>query len=353
MKLKNMWKRFWTLDVHNHAGFTLVELIIVIAILAILSTGAIAGYSAYVESANKTADKAMIAEIENVLLMAYYNGDITQAGYVILTADDDANASTAQLVNALEEAYGTNWASALKLKYNWQSNYGDTSFAGKEEALLNKVDDLTINLGDAIKNYNGANFKDFMDQNEISHDDAGGAAVLYIAQATAGLKTQEQKQNFANAISGAQTIDGMYADLLVAFQDQPGGEVAAIAAMYALGEVYCMENNLNVTLNTDGIDDPASAKDAVMTFFGAIASDPNVGAEKLFEYLHNDAAEDAVAYLDVMSTVNGSKNTIINNGLGDFSGLQGMFEAYAAGGVMITVDFQNGDATIGNTLPQE
>ena len=52
MKLKNMWKRFWTLDVHNHEGFTLVELIIVIAILAILSTGAIAGYSAYVTSAN-------------------------------------------------------------------------------------------------------------------------------------------------------------------------------------------------------------------------------------------------------------------------------------------------------------
>ena len=63
MKLKNMWKRFWTLDVHNHEGFTLVELIIVIAILAILSTGAIAGYSAYVESANKTADKALMDKL--------------------------------------------------------------------------------------------------------------------------------------------------------------------------------------------------------------------------------------------------------------------------------------------------
>ena len=31
MKLKNMWKRFWTLDVHNHEGFTLVELVIEVA----------------------------------------------------------------------------------------------------------------------------------------------------------------------------------------------------------------------------------------------------------------------------------------------------------------------------------
>ena len=63
MNLKEKWKRFWTLDVHNHEGFTLVELIIVIAILAILSTGAIAGYSVYVERANKAADDALISEI--------------------------------------------------------------------------------------------------------------------------------------------------------------------------------------------------------------------------------------------------------------------------------------------------
>ena len=75
MKLKENLKRFWTLDVHNHEGFTLVELIIVIAILAILSTGAIAGYSAYIERANKTADKALVSEIVNVLTMyAYANG---------------------------------------------------------------------------------------------------------------------------------------------------------------------------------------------------------------------------------------------------------------------------------------
>ena len=138
MKLKNMWKRFWTLDVHNHEGFTLVELIIVIAILAILSTGAIAGYSAYVESANKTTDKALIAEIENVLLMAYYSGTISQTdvGTIVLTADGIQNVDEIEgtpIGTALADAYGEGWKS-LKLNYDSWNLMDDSSLI----AYINK-----------------------------------------------------------------------------------------------------------------------------------------------------------------------------------------------------------------------
>ena len=125
MKLKNMWKRFWTLDVHNHEGFTLVELIIVIAILAILSTGAIAGYSAYVEKANKTADQALISEIKNVLLMAYY-ADTNVGDMVVSVVLTDGEAEAAEnnefVVKALNDTYGANWTARLKLKYNSWGN---------------------------------------------------------------------------------------------------------------------------------------------------------------------------------------------------------------------------------------
>ena len=359
MKLKNMWKRFWTLDVHNHEGFTLVELIIVIAILAILSTGAIAGYSAYVTSANKTADKAMIAEIENVLTMAYYNGDINQAGQVILTADGVANADSmsAQLVNALRDAYGTNWATALKLKYNWQSNYADTSFAGNEQALLNKVDELTNALGGTLADYanGGGKFGQFMTENGLDlTEDAGGAAVLYVAQVNAGLKTPEQKQAFTNAITSNTNPGDMINALTDVYGGGSEGMVAALATVYALGEVYCMDNGMNATLNVNNIHNVGDAAREIEAFFGAAMQEANQKGLDLNAYLKDgEAAKDAMAYLDVMSTVNGSKNTIIDNGLGSFSNLQGMFEAYAAGGVMITIDIQDGIATFGNTLPQD
>ena len=44
-------------------GFTLVELIIVIAILAILSSVAVAGYSSYIKKANNSA---VLAELNNI-----------------------------------------------------------------------------------------------------------------------------------------------------------------------------------------------------------------------------------------------------------------------------------------------
>ena len=54
----------------KNGGFTLVELSIVIAILAILSTGAIAGYSAYIKSANTSAVTAVLSDVSTSAVLA-------------------------------------------------------------------------------------------------------------------------------------------------------------------------------------------------------------------------------------------------------------------------------------------
>lgn len=54
----------------KNGGFTLVELIIVIAILAILSTGAIAGYSAYITKANVASVNSWKNQIETAATLA-------------------------------------------------------------------------------------------------------------------------------------------------------------------------------------------------------------------------------------------------------------------------------------------
>ena len=157
MKLREKLKRFWTLDVHNHEGFTLVELIIVIAILAILSTGAIAGYSVYIKQANMTADKALIAEIENALLLAGYSGTFAEGngGYILLSVNGVENAAEivegSALDKAMDDAFGSAWRETLKLKYNgWGSNglfnnlTPETAFAVANSSYLTglRADDL-------------------------------------------------------------------------------------------------------------------------------------------------------------------------------------------------------------------
>ena len=126
MKLREKIKRFCRLDVHNHEGFTLVELIIVIAILAILSSVAVVGYSSYVTKANKQADLTLMAEIEKALILAGYSPDGFQdgdAGYILLTCDEAFTSTICiedldddALDAALKASFGENYS--FLLKYN-------------------------------------------------------------------------------------------------------------------------------------------------------------------------------------------------------------------------------------------
>ena len=74
----------------KNGGFTLVELIIVIAILAILSTGAIAGYSAYIKSANSAAVEAVLSDIATSAVLA----NAKAGGIASITVEGDAAEQT-------------------------------------------------------------------------------------------------------------------------------------------------------------------------------------------------------------------------------------------------------------------
>jgi len=112
-------------------GFTLVELIVVIAILGILAGVGTVGYSGYIKKANMAADQQLVSQVANALQLQYYNSGADDGGFVTLsregvTVPDDKRAD-AFGVAAMDAAFGSEWMSSATLKHEWNTGLADAS----------------------------------------------------------------------------------------------------------------------------------------------------------------------------------------------------------------------------------
>ena len=184
-----------------NGGFSLVELIVVIAIMAILVGVAVPVYSSYIEKSQIAADTQLVDEVKHAMQIANAGQVLTESAYVILSdvapSFEDGTISSEELETILKATFGDDLGS-LVLKYDgWKgaspSTYANTNYFGNEGSLLTEVDRLTGALGNAVKEYNidlGENFSGFLEGYGLSKDSnetaIGNAAVLYVAQQTTG-----------------------------------------------------------------------------------------------------------------------------------------------------------------------
>ena len=347
--LKNMINRFFTLNVHEHKGFTLVELIIVIAILAILSSVAVVGYSSYVKKANMQADKTLVADLKNTLLLAFYAGELDASGWIHLKADGadiGKDTTDGDLDAVLTEAYGSNWRTTLKLKYSeWQGgapgSYNGTSYKGNENSLLLEVNKLTDALSNAVADgfdLGDGEFSQLLEDygyDENSGEAVGNVAVLYVAN-----KTQNQGELIENTFKTYFTASTMASQngALGALSDTFNtlapkiGDAAALAVLYAYAEGYAQYyDTLGITnpkgsavtvfhektafTNTKNTDD---ALNSIIGGFGSLWTDfgnTSDASRPLDAYVAEDGMglKNLNGYVNIMGTVVDNKEAVEGN----------------------------------------
>lgn len=119
----------------KNKGFSLVELIVVIAIMAILVGVAVPVYSSYIEKTQKATDRTLVSEVEHALI-TYSVLHSGQGGYVILTPEGVVCEADEFGDAAMKEIFGDDWKNQISLKYDgWLADY-----AGGTDSVVNTLD---------------------------------------------------------------------------------------------------------------------------------------------------------------------------------------------------------------------
>lgn len=146
----------------SKAGFTLVELIVVIAILAILAGVAIPVYSGYIKKANEAADQQLLAAVNTAFGAACIENGVDMASqpdyYAGVTITDGKVVGVTRWNNAFMRYFGGNENAALKvLTALW---FKDGVFApATGESIITLENGTTLTVSNAaLANFLGGGF---------------------------------------------------------------------------------------------------------------------------------------------------------------------------------------------------
>lgn len=349
-------KKFWK----KTEGFTLVELIVVIAILGILSGVGTVGYSGYVKKANMAADMALASEVSRGLELFYYGNPNVGSGYVVLVPEGTTypNSDGAAYQNgaaAMTAVFGENWANSMKLKYgDWQnsgildivSEQGEDADVILSSSYLNGsttdelLGDVSSLTGSALSFLNKKNVAVSQLYGPMAYNFAGDDQAGFNALCESyGIKittNEDGSYQFGEKVTHQDLANLMVvasADNLSKFKNgesdmSQAGAVVSIVASYKgfVASEYASAEDKQAYDDMLNAMDIASSIEDVNAATEAFAEKTAINYDK---YLYDNDSEqslrDEAAFLNIMQAVNSLS--------GEVAGKLGDPELFAAGGM--------------------
>ena len=329
----------------DKAGFTLVELIVVIAIMGILAGVGTVGYGGYVKRTNEGLDETLY---RNILYAGeigkYENPGVT--GRVIVTKTGatvdavGAGANKTVVEKWLSDAFGSDWATTVKYHTDKYANgtYGTIALPSQsvtlttdQQAQLEKFTQSNLN-GHEKELADTANNLSNLFNTEFLGSKTGAEAVNMLAKQMSAadfnqfkdyLKAKTGKENFddltnteianATVLYVASKANGMTAaDVLTTLNSDGGnnvqgvfekyGKLPSAALMYGTMVGFANSNYVTSEEFKTAMKTPPKNIGDVLTLFNKMTSDP--GVNKYMQATDKGAAADMDGYLGALRIIN-------------------------------------------------